>query len=188
MEREQAFLKDIYKILGLDFKLDIINVPLRGYDIENIDIKFDINVSSYKMEKNPINIDRVDLTSFTPKEIKGKVSKVDISVPLRIFSEVELVNRIPMRRFPISWRTLSDDEKLFLLQEIKSKWPDLSTGLKIIGIYREVPIERIDTMTVDESTGVLSFTLKDASFGEIEKNNLLVFKFVEDERIRSLVF
>jgi len=188
MERDQTLLKDIYKILGINLNPEIIDVPVGAYRIKDIDIGFDIKILSYKIDKISTKIDTIDLISFSPETIKGKVSTISVSIPFSISSRLELMNSIPVRRLPISWKMLSDEEKLFLLQEIKTRWPQLSAGIKIIGLYREVPIERIDTMVVDENTGVLSFNIKNTPFGETKRSNLLVLKFVEDEKIRSLVF
>jgi hypothetical protein len=188
MEREQALLRDIYKILGVDFKPKITDIPINTFKIKDIDIRFHTKRLGHKIEKFSSQIKVVKPASFKRESMRGKIDTITISIPVSILSKVDLINSIPIRRFPVPWRMLSDEEKLFLLQEIRTKWPQFSMGLKIIGVYREIPIERIDIMTVEENTGVLSFNLKEKPLEEIRKMNLLVFKFVEDEKIRSLVF
>jgi len=187
MERASEIIEEIYRILGPNFKPKIIDQPIYGIEVKSLDITLDTEILDYKIERvSGRVIDEKIL--FSPAErFIGKILSASVDMHLKVNSSIEIINNVFIKKHPVLWKSIPDEMKAKLLYEIKTKSSSYSEGLKIIGIYEDIPIGRIKTMMVDENTGILSFNLKDSATEE-KRSNLLVFKFIQDDKLRSIVF
>lgn len=188
MEGAEKVLEEIYKTLGLVSKPEIIDIPVCDVDIKSLDVSLTPKVFEYKIEKILSTIIDAPILPRANEIIKSEVVNVPLIYSSDIISSLDIVNDIFIKRKPILWRDLSNDLKVKLLSEIKTKWPQYyQEGIKIIGIYESIPIGKVKTLKVDEETGILSFNLKNEYIDE-KRTNLLVFKFLKDDILRSIAF
>lgn len=187
MERATAIIEEIYRILGVDFKPEIINEPLDTVEVKSFSLTLDTKILDYKIEKLSGKVLDEKVLSSKRERFGGKVLSIPIKIIANLDSDLEIINNVFIKRYPALWRDLPDETKRKLLYEIKTRWGSYSGGLKIIGVYKDIPVSRIKSIMVEENTGVLSFNLKDSPT-EGERRNMLVFKFVQDDRLRSIVF
>jgi len=188
MEGAEKVLEEIYKTLGIISKPEIIDIPICNVDIKSLDVTLTTSVLNYKIEKVSGAIIDVLILPRANEMMRSKVVNIPLICSIDIVSNLDIVNDIFIKRKPTPWRELSNDLKVKLLSEIKTKWPQhYQEGIKIIGIYDSIPIGKIKTLKVDEETGILSFNLKNEYTNE-KRTNLVVFKFLKDDTLRSIAF
>lgn len=187
MERATSIIEEIYRILGTDFKPKIIDEPLNIIEVKSFSITLDTKILDCKIEGISGKISEEKVLSSKRERFSSKVLSIPVDIKVKLDSDLEIVNNVFIKKYPTPWKDLSDEIKVKLLYEIKTRWESYSEGLKIIGVYKDIPVGRIKTLMVDENTGILSFNLKDTP-NEGERNNLLVFKFLQDDKLRSIVF
>ncbi|MGC8971008.1 MAG: hypothetical protein ACP5K2_02240 [bacterium] len=189
MEGAEKVLEEIYKTLGIIFTPKIVNIPVCNVKVKSLDISLATNILNYKIKKKIIvSINNVPILPRTNEIIKSKIASIPLIDSSGITSNLNIVNDIFIKRKPIPWRELPNDLKVKLLGEIKTKWPQYyQEGIKIIGIYDSIPIGKIKTLKVDENNGILSFNLKN-EYTDEKRTNLLVFKFLKDDVLRSIAF
>lgn len=98
------------------------------------------------------------------ERFNSKISFIPIEIDIRLGSNIEIINNVFIKRYPTPWKELPDETKVKLLYEIKTRWESYSEGLKIIGVYKDIPVARVKTLIVDKNTGILSFNLKDTPY------------------------
>lgn len=187
MERTATIIEEIYKILGADFKPKIIDEPLYNIEIKTSDMTLNTEIQEYKIEKISGRVVDEKILSPEKERFSSKISSIPIVINAKIDSKIEVINDIFIKKYPMLWKDLPDEIKVKLLYEIKNQFPTYTEGLKIIGIYKDIPIDRVKVLMVDENTGILSFNLKNNVTGGNRKD-LLVFKFLHDDKLRSIAF
>ncbi|MBC7319952.1 hypothetical protein H5T89_04850 [bacterium] len=187
MERTEKVLEEVYKVLGIAFTPKIIDIPIHSTEINSLDVNLVTRISKYEIGKISNPVVEVTVALDTEGKIKRKIIDIPIFFLVNIVTDLVIINSIFIKRYPNSWRNLPEETKVKLLTEIKAKWPQYLEGIKIIGVYNDIPIGRVKSIRVDERTGILSFNLKEESVEE-NRVNLLVFKFLKDETLRSIAF
>ncbi len=187
MERTEKVLEEIYRILGIDFAPIIVDVPIYNTEIKSIDVNLVARISKVEIERIYGKPVKVTIALDREEKIRSKVNNVFVYFPIGIVTNLSIVNSVFIRRYPGSWKDLPEETKIKLLAEIKNKFPQYIEGIKIIGVYKDIPLGRIRNLLVDEKTGILSFNLKE-EYIEEKRANLLVFRFLKDETLRSIAF
>jgi len=188
MEGAEKILEEIYRGLGLTLTPKIIDVPIERIEVRSLDLTLDIRFSNYELERIFGSIIDVPILPAVNERLRSTIVSVLPVFPVNIKTDSEVINNIFIRKSPILWRDIPNELKIRLLAEIRTRWSEnYSAGIEIIGIYEDVPIGRIKTIKVDERTGILSFNLK-KEFTDEKRTNLLVFKFLKDNILRSIAF
>lgn len=187
MERTEKVLEEIYKVLGIDFNPTVVDVPIYNTEIRTIDVNLVTRIFSLEIERLYSKPVKVPITLDEKEKMRSEINNIFLSFPVNITANLSIINAVFIKRYPCSWRDLPEETKIKLLSEIKDKWPQYMEGIKIIGVYKDIPLGRVKSLLVDEKTGILSFNLKE-EYIEEKKTNLIVFKFLKDETIRSIAF
>lgn len=187
MERTEKVLEEIYKVLGVNFTPVIVDIPIYSTEIKSIDVNLVAKVSKIEIERIYSKPVKVIITLDKEEKVRGRINSLLISFLTSIVTNLSIVNSVFIRRYPGSWKDLPEETKIKLLAEIKNKFPQYIEGIKIIGVYKDIPLGRIRNLLVDEKTGILSFNLKE-EYIEEKRANLLVFRFLKDETLRSIAF
>jgi len=188
MEGAEKILEEIYRTLGLTLTPKVIDVPIERIEVRSLDLTLDIRFSNYELERISGKIVDVPIRPTVDERLRGKIISILPVFTVNIKTDSEVINDVFIRKSPILWRDIPNELKIKLLAEIKTRWSEnYSEGIEIIGIYEDIPIGRIKTIKVDERTGVLSFNLK-KEFTDEKRTNLLVFKFLNDNVLRSIAF
>ncbi|MCX7795866.1 MAG: hypothetical protein N2380_05035 [bacterium] len=186
MERTEKVLEEIYKVLGINFAPTVVNVPIHSIEIKSIDVELIAKISGLEIERFHSKLVGVSILDKEEK-LKGKINNISISFLTNISSNLGVVNSVFIKRYPNSWKDLPEEIRIKLIAEIRDRWPQYIDGIKIIGVYKDIPLGRIKNLLVDEKTGILSFNLRE-EYTEEKKANLIVFKFLKDETLRSIAF
>lgn len=187
MEGTEKVLEEVYKALGIVFAPKIIDIPIHSTEIVSLDVSLVTKISNYEIGRISNSIVEVTLGLDKERKMKGRVNSIPISFSVNTVTNLGIINGVFIKRYPSLWKDLPEETKIKLLTEIKVKWPQYLEGIKIIGVYKDIPIGRVKSIRVDERTGILSFNLKEESVEE-KRANLLVFRFLKDETLRSIVF